>query len=371
MVPMAFDELALSHEHGCIPREHSRLSMQVRAPFAYSVEYFVKNGRNRARRTLIDHVQRDVPEIGIEEAPIALRWRHSGRTMSVSRPSVVRLHDGNFYQSAAQMWVNQGLDDVPGAGDIVMNPHQNKKAAAIYSGETDGLAFRAVFNFLSGRKPQERPADDEVEFDLGDDLTERRLEAEERLNQILLIDNEIWIRIHEPILAVITDPPSAVEPQIRKFVFTGIPRLNTLGVPPDAIAFRIGQSNGWPQHGEPVDQEKLRICADDIHVDIPDAFCFDQVRNDMLRATEAFVQLLGPEIHTWRDDTISSYIGIRNALREHLSNQFVPIEDIIEKIPPLLASIERRTVALRTVWRACEHALSKEPSIDIFLNNRT
>ena len=44
--------------------------MHVRAPFAYAVEY--RNGRKRMQRTLIDHVVRDGPQIGVDEAPVAL-----------------------------------------------------------------------------------------------------------------------------------------------------------------------------------------------------------------------------------------------------------------------------------------------------------
>lgn len=339
--------------------------MHVKAPFAYSVEYFVHNGRKRVQRTLIDHVERDVPEIAMDKAPVALTWQHRGRRMDIGLPSVVRYYEGQFYQSAVQTWRNQGLDEVPGAGSLVINPNQKSQAAALYSGETQGRFFDAVHQLLNGRKPQKRPAA-KVEFDLGDDHAERRLAAEARLERLLVIDNDIWLRIHEPTLAVRADAPMSYEPQIQRIVLTEEPRFKNFGAPPDAVAHRIDQTDRWLRYREPAGKETLRICAEDIRVEMPEAFCFDPVRNAMLRATEAFVELFGPEIHTWNDHLISAFVEIRNRLRAHLANPAAyPIEDIAEDIPPVLARIERRTEAFRTVWRACEFALAEEPSIEI------
>ncbi|MCZ7861476.1 hypothetical protein O9X98_08700 [Agrobacterium salinitolerans] len=292
--------------------------------------------------------------------------------MNTRRPSLVRYHDGQFYQSADQMWTNQGLDDVPGAAVLVMHPTEERQAAALYSGETQGRSFDAMYHFLHGRKPQKRPASKEVEFDLGDDHAERKLAAEARIERLLVIDNDIWLRIHEPTLAVIADDPMEHEPQIRRTVFTEEPRFSNFGSPPDAIAHRIDQTDRWLAHRRPTGRETLRVCAEDIRVEMPEAFCFDPARNTMLRATEAFVELFGPEIHTWNDDLISAYVEIRKRLRAHLANPAVcAIEDIAEDIPPVLARIPRRTEAFRTVWRACEHALAEEASIEIAFRQQT
>jgi hypothetical protein len=342
--------------------------MHVRAPFAYAVEYFVHNGRKRTQRTLIDHVERDVPQIGLDEAPVAIRWEHRGRRMDIGLPSLVRYHDGRFYQSASQTWRNQGLDEVPGAASLVVNPHPKSHAAALYSGETHGRFFDAVHHFLHSQRTQKRPSAQKIEFDLGDDHVERRMAAETRLERLLVIENDIWLRIHEPTLAVRADRPMSFEPQVQRIILTEEPRFENFGAPPDAVAHKIDQTDLWLSYREPTGKEALRICADNIRVEMPEAFSFDPVRNAMLRSVEAFVLLLGPEIHVWDDELVVNYLSIRNKLRFHIVNPALcPVENIAVDIPPILARIESKTEAYRTVSRACDYALAKEPSINIFL----
>jgi hypothetical protein len=205
-----------------------------------------------------------------------------------------------------------------------------------------------------------------VELDLGDNHDERREAAEARLERVLLIDGDIWRRIHEPTLAVRADGPATFEPQIQRLVLTHEPRFATFGAPPEAAAHRIDQSDRWGRFRAPVGKETLRICSEDLQVEMPEVFGFDPVRNTMLRAVEAFVSLFGPEIHRWDDELVSAYIGIRNRLNLHLERPSASlIEDIVEDVPPILARIDRRTEGFRTVSRACACALEEEPSIQI------
>jgi hypothetical protein len=340
--------------------------MLVRAPFAYSVDYFVHNGRKRVQRILIDHVERDVPEIGMEEAPVALTWQQRGRTMDIVRPSMVRYYDGQFYQSIIQSWINLGLDDRGAAHTLVVAPHEKRQKAALYSGETEGRYFDAVHHFLHGGNTAKRPKASEVEFDLGDDHDEQKSAAEERLGRFLLVDNAIWVRIHEPTLVVRADAPMARDPLLQRTIFTEAPRFSNFGAPPDAIAYSIDQTDRWMNQREPLAWETIKVCAENIRVEMPEAFRFDGVRNGMLRSVEAFLELLGPEIHAWDDGMIGKFVDTRRRLRAHLKHptEFA-IEDIAEDAYPLLARIERRTPALRTVWRAFDHALAEEPSIEI------
>lgn len=343
-----------------------RSPMLVRAPFAYSVDYFVNNGRKRVQRVLIDHVEREVPQIGMEEAPVALTWQQRGRTTDIVRPSIVRYHDGQFYQSIIQRWVNLGLDGCGAARSLVVVPHEKRQKAALYSGDTDGRYFDAVHHFLHGGNALKRPRAREVEFDLGDDHDEQKSAAEERLGRFLLVDNAIWIRIHEPTLVVKADAPMAREPLLQRTIFTEAPRFANFGAPPDAIAYRIDQTDRWLHQREPSAWETLKVRAEDIRVEMPEAFRFDAIRNGMLRSVEAFLELLGPEIHSWDDGLIGKFVDTRKRLRNHLAHptEFA-IEDIAEDVDALLARIERRTPSLRTVWRAFGHALAEEPSIEI------
>lgn len=340
--------------------------MQIRAPFAYSIDHYLRGGRKRVSRTLIDHVEWDVPEISAAEAPVAVRWQQTGRRMDGVYASLVRCHEGQFYESAVQTWRNQGLAEVSGATSLIIRPNQKSQAAAVFTGEVGGRHFDAVEHHLMGRKPQKRPDARDVEFELCDDHDERRAAAEARLERVLLIDGDIWRRIHEPTLAVTADGPSVFEPQIQRIVLTVDPRFATFGAPPDAVAHRIDQEDRWDRYRDPVGKETLRICSTDIRVEMPEAFGFDPIRNAMLRAVEAFVSLFGPEIHEWDHELISAYVGIRDRLRSHLASPSAcAIEDIVEEVPPLLARLGRRTEAYRTVSRACDYALAEEPSISI------
>ena len=336
--------------------------MHVRAPFAYSVDYFKHDGRKLVQRSLVDHVEGYVPEIHEGEAPVALRWSMRPRIGDHYHPCEVRYHAGRFYSKAGRDFMDGFPSDLP--AEILVHPETTAGAAALFSGEGFGRFHNAVMEHLKG-KNQKRPAARDVETDLGDDHDEQRAKAERRLAGLAVIGGKVWAEVHEPTLYVRSDTGMLYDSQIQRGVLLREPRLDTFGVPPEAAAYRIDQAHLWHPVRAPAGKETLRDRARDIVVEMPEVFVFDFVENTTLRTVEAFVALMGPEIHGLARETIDAYLAVREKLRDYLNGTAHDMSGMLNEVVDVMANIRGRTEAYRTVSRACTYALKQEPTISL------
>lgn len=337
--------------------------MHVKAPFAYSVDYFKHEGRKLVQRTLVDYVEGEVPEIPLSESPVAIRWRQRNRFSDRGAPVEVRTHQGRFYAKGGYDSFNRLPTDIDAS--VFSHPDKVAGAAELFSGESFGRFMNAVQEHLKG-KNQKRPSPRDIETDLGDDLAERRADAEARLAGLVTIDGKVWTEVHEPTLAIRADEGIQYDSQIQKFILLTEPRLASFGAPPEAAAYRIGQNDKWQHYRRPSGKETIRDLALDIVVEIPGIFTFDATRNAMLRAVESFVSMIGPEIHGWDRSSIDAYLSIRNRLSAYLADRrTAAIEDIFDDARPIIEDIRGRTIAYRTVRQAFVHAGKEEPDIAI------
>lgn len=337
--------------------------MHVRAPFAYSVDYFKNEGRKLVQRTLVDYVEGEVPEISLSESLVAIRWRQRGRIGDWTSPVEVRTYQGRFYAKGGYDTFDRLPTDVDAA--VLSHPDADTRTAALFSGESFGRFLSAVQDHLKG-KNQKRPSPKDIETDLGDDLAERRADAENRLARLVTIDGKVWREIDEPTLAVRADEGIQFESQIQKFILLNEPRLASFGAPPEAAAYRIGQNDRWHHYRRPSGKETVRDLALDIVVEIPGIYNFDATRNAMLRAVESFVSMIGPEIHGWDRALIDGYLSIRTRMEAYLADRrTAAIEDIFDDAWPIIEGVRGRTVAYRTVRQAFVHAGKEEPDISI------
>jgi hypothetical protein len=337
--------------------------MHVKAPFAYSVDYFKNEGRKLVQRTLVDYVEGEVPEIPLSESPVAIRWRQRSRFSDRGFPVEVRTYQGRFYAKGGYDIFNRVPADVDAS--IFSHPDVEAGATQLFSGESFGRFMNAVQEHLKG-KNQKRPSPKDIETDLGDDFVERRDDAENRLARLVTIDGKVWSEVDEPTLAIRADEGIQYDSQIQKFILLKEPRLASFGAPPEASAYRIGQNDRWHHYRQPSGKETIRELALDIVVEIPGIYTFDAPRNAMLRAVESFVSLIGPEIHGWDQSSIDGYLSIRNRLEAYMADRrTAEIEDIFEDARTIIEGIRGRTIAYRTVRQAFVHAGKEEPDISI------
>ncbi|MCZ7861409.1 hypothetical protein O9X98_08365 [Agrobacterium salinitolerans] len=342
--------------------------MHVRLPFAYSHDYFNIGGRKLSSSTFYDWIEGEVEEVSAEHAPVAIRWQENRRDLREFHPVEVRYSAGRFFVPGVRDRFDQHFEAMK-AGDLI-DPNGAHSVLKLLAGGDHGRFMAAVTNAFQGKANPKLPNPASVEFDLGDTMEVSRRAAERKIENLLVVDDTVWVSVDEPVLVNYADDPLIAGPKIHRGISLYEPTFGNFGAPPNFAAHRIGRTDRWESYRQPVGKERLRLEARDIEILIPEAFIFDEERNAMRRAVEAVLVLIGPDAWRWDRVRLERFLEIRDRFRVYLSNPAAePIEDILESIPDFLEGVHPRRERHREAFVAAKYVTSLEPSIRLDFGN--
>lgn len=339
-------------------------TMRVRLPFSFSHTYFNVGGLKPSTRVCHDWVEGEVPEIEMAEAPVALRWLQNAPGRSGRKPMSVRYWQGRFFKCVQIATTNGEFKTL--ASSLLVDPNGPHDICSLMADDYSSRSLSSVNAAFAGRANPKPPLAGNVELDLGTDEERKRMEADRKVGGLLVIEGEIWSEIDEPVLFNRAEDPSIAWPKIRRGIGLWSPTFGNFGAPPNAMAYRIGDTEAWIGYREPRDREALQLEAHEIEVLIQEAFVFDQERNAMRRAVETFLELLGPDAWRWDADRASLFRSVRDAFRTHLASPGeYPVEDILQILPAFLADLQPLHVRYRDAFTAVKFAGSLEPTVHV------
>lgn len=337
--------------------------MQVRLPFAYTYQYFNVDGKKPSEIYQHEWLEGEVEEVPQQRAPVALRWRDYSRREH--QTVEIRYFNGGFYESGGYS------DGRPLLADTLVDTKGPKSVYYLLSNSDYGSRYgKAIEGAFQGKANPKLPKPSTIEFEIGDTRTHSLALAQKKLDGLLVINNEVWKRIHEPVLVTVPPDPLISWPEIYRRVMVKEPTFASLGAPPHFVALRMDSVAKWEAYRQPVGKERLTVQAGDIEVLLPKTLAFDEERNAMSRAVEAFLQLVGPDAWKWDMSRIDRFAKIRDRYHAYLENPAVhPIEDIVEAIPDFLDGLQPLHEGHRAAFVAVKYATSLEPSIDLAFGN--
>lgn len=336
--------------------------MQVRLPYAYAHQYFNIDGKKSSEIFLHDWIEGEVEEVQGQHAPLALRWHEYTPGMGNDyQPVEIRFYNGGFYKSGGY------ADGRPlRAADLTESNGPRSVHFLLSNGEYGSRYGKAIERAFQGKSNPSLPKPSTIEFEIGDTRVSSLMAAQKALDDLLVIDNAVWRKVHEPVLVTVPPDPLISWPEIYRRVMVKKPTFFSLGAPPHYVALRMDNVEKWENSRTPVGNERLKVQVRDIEVHLPNTLAFDEERNAMSRAVEAFLHLIGPDAWQWDRDRIDRFTKIRDRYQIYLGNPAIdPIEDILEAIPDFLEGVYPRRERYRAAFVAVKYATSLEPSIDL------
>jgi hypothetical protein len=336
--------------------------MHVRLPYAFPHQYFNVDGKKPSEIYFHDWIEGEVREVEEKHAPLAVRWQEYNPGVGKEYHVIdTRYYDGGFYTSAGY------ADGRPLRADDLTNPNGPPSVYHLLSdGDYGGRYIKAIESAFQGKPNPKLPKPSAIEFDIGDTKVAALATAQQSLDGLLVIDGAVWKQVHEPVLVTIPPDPLISWPEIYRRVMVKEPTFTLLGAPPHFVALRMDSVDKWEKYRAPIGKERVKVEVRNIEIHLPNTLAFDEERNAMSRAVEAFLQLLGPDAWKWETNRIVDFTKIRDRYQVFLgAPKADPIENILEAIPDFLTDLQPLHERYRAAFVAVKYATSLEPSIDL------